>query len=150
MPMRTFRTTSITAENSKRNSNRVSLGSFASLVSLTSLDSGSSIDTPIVVTTTVSTTTVTYPGTVPPPFAPSLGSDERLPRPRHGAPPVAPAMSLEERQRKQQGGVTRSLRRAVGLERTRLDPALCEGWWYVYIWILILADANPMTRFRDL
>ncbi|KAJ6594820.1 hypothetical protein B0H19DRAFT_1057044 [Mycena capillaripes] len=141
MPMRTFRTTSISAD--KRPSNRISLVSLSSLVSLASIDSGISSESPIVVTTTISTTTATYPGTVPPPFAPSLGSDERLPRPRRGAPPVAPAKSTEERKREQsKGRVVHALRGAVGLKRTRLDPALCEGWWCVSVFIVFLADAN--------
>ncbi|KAF8173172.1 hypothetical protein K438DRAFT_1772272 [Mycena galopus ATCC 62051] len=131
--MATFRTTSITAE--KRPTKRISLNSLSSLASI-----GSSVDTPIVVTTTISTTTRTYPATVPPPFATSLGSDDVLPRPRRGAPPVAPAVSAEERTPKQRG-VVRTLRRAVGL-RTPLDPALCEGWWYVYVPVLVTDNNN--------
>ncbi|KAJ7487985.1 hypothetical protein FB451DRAFT_1390949 [Mycena latifolia] len=122
--MATFRTTSISA--SKRSSKRISL--VESIVSLASLDSSSTDgDTPraIVVTTTVSTTRTTYlyPAPVPPPFATSLGSDDVLPRPKHGAPPVAPAAQGSDKR-----GIVWTLRRAVGLERTRLDPALCEGW----------------------
>ncbi|KAF8157455.1 hypothetical protein K438DRAFT_1986578 [Mycena galopus ATCC 62051] len=137
--MATFRTTSISA--GKGAYKRLSLGSLASLASI---ESGSSIESkPIVVTTTVSTTTATYPMTVPPPFATSLGSDERLPRPRRGAPPVAPAQSAAERKQAQQSSLLRTLRSTVGLETTRIDPALCEGWWYVpasFLSILVLIN----------
>ncbi|KAJ7919690.1 hypothetical protein B0H13DRAFT_2320159 [Mycena leptocephala] len=127
--MASFRTISITSEKRPSNVKRLSL---ASLASFASIDSGSnSVESPIVVSTTVSTTTTTYPMTVPPPFATSLGSDERLPRPQRGAPPVAPAKTAEERKQQLHHGVAHTLRRAIGLERTRLDPALCEGWWYI-------------------
>ncbi|KAF8170830.1 hypothetical protein K438DRAFT_1982390 [Mycena galopus ATCC 62051] len=120
--MATFRTTSISA--GKGAYKRLSLGSLASLASI---ESGSSIESkPIVVTTTVSTTTATYPMTVPPPFATSLGSDERLPRPRRGAPPVAPAQSAAERKQAQQSSLLHTLRSIVGLETTRIDPALYQ------------------------
>ncbi|KAJ6483961.1 hypothetical protein C8R45DRAFT_931417 [Mycena sanguinolenta] len=123
--MATFRTTSISAD--KRPSKRISLSSLASLASI---DSGcSSLESkPIVVTTTISTTTATYPMTVPPPFATSLGSDERLPRPRRGAPPVTPVKNAVERRERQESKLVQTLRRAMGLETTQLDPALCEGW----------------------
>ncbi|KAJ7454182.1 hypothetical protein FB451DRAFT_1184938 [Mycena latifolia] len=126
-----YRTTSITASSPSRSaSNRLSLLSIASLESSDSNTSNGassiSTDTPIIITTTVTTTTRTFTAPALPPFAPSLGSDDPLPRPRRGAPPVAPALNLEERQRMQ--GLVRKLRRAVGLERRVLDPALCEGW----------------------
>ncbi|KAJ7461164.1 hypothetical protein FB451DRAFT_1181506 [Mycena latifolia] len=120
-----YRTTSITASSpSRSSSNRLSLVSMASLESF----GGSSIstDAPIIITTTVMTTTRSFPAPALPPFAPSLGSDDLLPRPRRGAPPVAPSRSLEERRGKQ--GLVRKLRRAMGLERKTLDPALCDGW----------------------
>ncbi|KAJ7140727.1 hypothetical protein C8R44DRAFT_726450 [Mycena epipterygia] len=125
--MATFSSTSITSE--RRSSKRPSLISLASLTSIASIDSCvpfGTDDNPIVVTTTISTTSRTYPATVPPPFATSRGSDDILPRPRRGAPPVAPAKSAAEC--KQKGGVARTLRRAVGFQRTRLDPALCKEW----------------------
>ncbi|KAJ7779059.1 hypothetical protein B0H16DRAFT_1448590 [Mycena metata] len=56
-------------------------------------------------------------------------ADNKLPRPRRGAPPVAPAKTVEEKKRqRRRSSVVDSLRRAVGL-RTPLNPALCEGWW---------------------
>ncbi|KAJ7173201.1 hypothetical protein C8R46DRAFT_1255100 [Mycena filopes] len=130
--MATFRiNTTITA--SKRSSKRLSIASIASLAS-----SNSSVcateDKPIVVTTTVSTTSAPYPypAPVPPPFTTSRGSDELLPRPRHGAPAVAPAVSAEERARKQKR--RRSLLGFVVGRKSdapALNPALCEGWWCV-------------------
>jgi hypothetical protein len=143
--MASFRTISITAEKRPSNVKRLSL---ASLASIASIDSGSSVEKPIVVSTSVSTTTTTYPMTVPPPFATSLGSDKRLPRPRRGAPPVAPAKSAEERSQ-QQKGVAHTLRRAIGLKRTRLDPALCEGWWYVSVLSLVWRMIIVCSRFLD-
>jgi hypothetical protein len=92
---------------------------------------------------------MTYPMTVPPPFATSLGSDERLPRPQRGAPPVAPAKTAEERKQQQHNGVAHTLRRAIGLERTRLDPALCEGWWYVSVLSWALRMLIVCSRFRN-
>ncbi|KAJ7286233.1 hypothetical protein C8J57DRAFT_1496908 [Mycena rebaudengoi] len=77
----------------------------------------------IVITTTITTSTVSFPASVPPPFAPSLGSDERLPRPKRGAPPIRPSGQL-----KQKKGLMLKLRRVVGLERWQLDPALREEW----------------------
>ncbi|KAJ7189192.1 hypothetical protein C8R46DRAFT_1024363 [Mycena filopes] len=135
--MATFRiSTTITA--SKRSSNRLSIASIASLASLAS-SSGSvcmtDSDNPILVTTTVSTTSAPYgpypyPAPVPPPFTTSRGSDDLLPRPRHGAPPVAPAQTAEERAKNQKR--RRSLlgfSMARKLEAPALNPALCEGWW---------------------
>ncbi|KAJ6550985.1 hypothetical protein DFH09DRAFT_1319556 [Mycena vulgaris] len=121
-----YRTTSITA--SRSSSNRTNRISLVSMASLESGYGGSTIstDTPIIITTTVTTTTTTFPAPALPPFAPSMGSDDLLPRPRRGAPPIGPATSREDRKRKH--GVVRKLRRAMGLERTRVDPALCEGW----------------------
>ncbi|KAJ7690234.1 hypothetical protein B0H17DRAFT_1134496 [Mycena rosella] len=119
-----YRTTSVTAENSKRSSKRFSLVSLASLDSYTG--STISTDAPIAITTTVTTTTETFIAPALPPFATSLRSDQPLPRPRRGAPPVAPARKPEEQPRKR--GLLPKLRRAVGLEREVLDPALCEGW----------------------
>ncbi|KAJ7162288.1 hypothetical protein C8R46DRAFT_1353260 [Mycena filopes] len=142
----TFRTTSITASRQRVPTRRISLLSLASSIASTStsisaLGSGGdntlSTNTapfPIVVTTTTSTTTVTYAASVPPPFATSLGSDDVLPRPRRGAPAVLPAKSAEERTQAQRRQERRSsLWRAIGMKPAspRLDPALCEGWWYV-------------------
>ncbi|KAJ7140759.1 hypothetical protein C8R44DRAFT_726481 [Mycena epipterygia] len=129
--MATFRSTSITSErrSPKRRLSLISLISLASLASVPSIDSCVAFtdDKPIVVTTTVSTTSRTYPATVPPPFTTSRGSDDILPRPRRGAPPVAPAKITTKCTQK--GGVVRTLRRAVGFQRTQLDPALYEEWW---------------------
>ncbi|KAJ7733690.1 hypothetical protein B0H16DRAFT_1468032 [Mycena metata] len=128
--MATFTTTSITAD--RRSSNRSSLSSITSITSFASTPSGNIIITerpgPIVVTTTVSTSTRTYPATVPPPFTCSLGSDERLPRPRRGAPPVAPAKSIEERKEQRRRSLVGTLRCVVGL-KPPLNPALCKEWW---------------------
>ncbi|KAJ6587457.1 hypothetical protein DFH09DRAFT_1307686 [Mycena vulgaris] len=124
-----YRTTHISATSSSRSSsnrtNRISLVSMTE--SLESYVASSiSTDTPIIITTTVTTTTKTFPAPALPPFAPSMGSDDPLPRPQRGAPPVAPATTREDRKPKH--GVLRKLRRAMGLERARLDPALCEEW----------------------
>ncbi|KAJ7034080.1 hypothetical protein C8F04DRAFT_1260344 [Mycena alexandri] len=134
--MATFRITSITTE--KRSSRRFSLSSITSFASTDSLVSVSN-EHPIVVTTTVSNTSMTYPATVPPPFTTSLGSDEILPRPRRGAPPVAPAKNAEERKKAKQAGGLRAL---IGLKRVRMDPALCEGWWWVLISISSVLNAD--------
>ncbi|KAJ7031036.1 hypothetical protein C8F04DRAFT_1397559 [Mycena alexandri] len=144
----TFRTTLISASKQRAPTRRISLLSLASSIASTSSSfTGTSILSsggdsclsstnlaafPIVVTTTTSTTSVTYPATVPPPFATSLGSDDVLPRPRRGAPAVLPAKSVEERMKAQKRREQRSaaLWRAIGLKPTggRSDPALCEGW----------------------
>ncbi|KAJ7114622.1 hypothetical protein C8R43DRAFT_1039050 [Mycena crocata] len=126
MSMSHYRTTSITALSPpRRSTNRLSLISMASQDSSVSSHGYASSATGVVITTT--TTTSTFPAPIPPPSAPSLGSDEPLPRPRHGAPPVAPPSPRAERPVKD--GVVRKLRRAVGLvDRPKLDPAICEGW----------------------
>ncbi|KAJ7149612.1 hypothetical protein C8R46DRAFT_1230291 [Mycena filopes] len=131
--MATFRiNTTITASESKRRSSkRLSIASIASLASSNSSVYSATEDNPIVVTTTVSTTSAPYPypAPVPPPFTTSRGSDELLPRPRHGAPPVAPAQTAEERAKKQ-----KRRRSLLGFAVRRkpevapLNPALCEGW----------------------
>ncbi|KAJ7187826.1 hypothetical protein C8R46DRAFT_1340764 [Mycena filopes] len=46
---------------------------------------------------------------------PSLGSDERLPRPKRGAPPVAPALTPAEKRR--------SFRQSIKLGKPSVDPA---------------------------
>ncbi|KAJ7511459.1 hypothetical protein B0H11DRAFT_2215289 [Mycena galericulata] len=121
--MATFRTTSIIAEKPSSESNYLSRAlSIASFTSLSSCTSRSDALGPIIVSTTVSTSSRTYPATVPPPFATSLGSDEILPRPRRGAPPVAPAGVPTPQ------SFVRRLRSAVGFRRARVHPALCEGW----------------------
>ncbi|KAJ6479414.1 hypothetical protein C8R47DRAFT_1218974 [Mycena vitilis] len=120
--MATFRTTSITAE--KGSPKRIA---FPSFVSISSCGTGTSADSPIVVSTTVSTTTTTYPMTVPPPFATSLGPDERLSRPQRGAPPVTFTKTPIDQRRKH--GAVHKLQRAIGLKRTvQSNAALCEGW----------------------
>ncbi|KAJ7017821.1 hypothetical protein C8F04DRAFT_1331409 [Mycena alexandri] len=132
--MATFRTTTITAE--KRSSKRLSALSFSSITSFASSSASvaASEDNPIVVTTTVSTTSAPYPypAPVPPPFTTSRGSDDVLPRPRHGAPVVAPAKSVEQRRKEQKRRCSR-LSFVVGRKREALDPALCEGWWWVSV-----------------
>ncbi|KAJ7286236.1 hypothetical protein C8J57DRAFT_1216456 [Mycena rebaudengoi] len=115
--MSTYKTVSISAaapEDEAQQSKRHSIASS---------EVCSSEGASIIITTTVTTSTVSFPASVPPPFAPSLGSDERLPRPKRGAPPVKPLGQL-----KQKKGLVLKLRRAIGLERRRLDPALCEEW----------------------
>ncbi|KAJ7249262.1 hypothetical protein C8J57DRAFT_1239730 [Mycena rebaudengoi] len=97
--------------------------SIASIASFSSVSSSSSAANAIVITATVITTTQTAPAPIPPPFTASLGSDERLPRPRHGAPPVRPAPD-----RKPHDGLGNKFRRAVGLESRAIDPALCKEW----------------------
>ncbi|KAJ7855286.1 hypothetical protein B0H14DRAFT_3449078 [Mycena olivaceomarginata] len=136
-----FRTTSITASRPRAPTRRISLLSLASSIassssSICSTSSENTTITPIIVTTTTFTTRVTYPATVPPPFTTSRGSDDVLPRPRRGAPPVLPPKSVEERLKAQRRLEKKSaLRRAFGLRptRARLDPALCEGWWYALL-----------------
>ncbi|KAJ6608109.1 hypothetical protein B0H10DRAFT_2194557 [Mycena sp. CBHHK59/15] len=122
--MATFRTSSsVTA--TQRSSNRLSLASLASFAtSVSSESSEHAVPSHITVTTTVTAIPTGYPAPVPPPFAPSLGSDERLPLPRRGAPPVAPPQSERAHER----SILRTLRRKAGLEKQHLDPALCEGW----------------------
>ncbi|KAJ7189169.1 hypothetical protein C8R46DRAFT_1206256 [Mycena filopes] len=141
--MATFRiNTTITA--SKRSSKCLSIASIASLASSNNSVYSATEDNPIVVTTTVgpspymyitptvSTTSAPYPypAPIPPPFTTSRGSDELVPRPRHGAPPVAPAQTADERAKKQ-----RRRRSLLGFvvgrkpEAPALNPALCEGWW---------------------
>ncbi|KAJ7828036.1 hypothetical protein B0H14DRAFT_2594849 [Mycena olivaceomarginata] len=167
--MATFRTTSIAADKraapSKRQSIASSIYSFSSSSSISiSSIRRDSIDTytyspctgsrrPIFVTTTVCTTTATYPMTVPPPFTASLGSDERLPRPRRGAPAVPTAAEFgsrkqrkEEKARKDCGRVLDTMRRAIGLKRTHLDPALCEGWWCVPVFSSLNVGADWIHR----
>ncbi|KAJ7686164.1 hypothetical protein B0H17DRAFT_1137028 [Mycena rosella] len=120
-----YRTASVIATPPSR-PKRLSLASLASLDTIGSYTgSRISTDSPIVITTTVTTTTCTFPAPALPPFATSLGSDDPLPRPRRGAPPVAPARAPEERRKR---SVLRKMCRALGLERTVRDPALCEGW----------------------
>ncbi|KAJ7189178.1 hypothetical protein C8R46DRAFT_1206266 [Mycena filopes] len=149
--MATFRiSTTITA--SKRSSKRLSIASIASLASLAS-SSGSvcmtDSDNPIVVTTTVSTTSAPYPypAPVPPPFTTSRGSDDLLPPPRHGAPPVAPAQTAEERAKQQKRRLS-ILGFAVGRkpEAPALNPALCEGWWCVFIFFHCEAYIDLMMQ----
>ncbi|KAJ7279542.1 hypothetical protein C8J57DRAFT_135257, partial [Mycena rebaudengoi] len=110
--MSNYLTTFITA-TSPPSSHRMSTPSLIS-------SDGSSI----IITATVTTTVSYFPAPVPPPFAPSLGSDETLPQPKRGAPPVRPATDV----RRKKAGLAKKLRRAVGLERRRMDPALCEDW----------------------
>jgi hypothetical protein len=87
--------------------------------------------------------------TVPPSFTASLGLDERLPRPRRGAPDVPSAAELKVRKQREEekhgkdcGRVLDTLRRVIGPNRTRLDPALCEGWWCVTVFVSLNVGAN--------
>ncbi|KAJ7686180.1 hypothetical protein B0H17DRAFT_1332889 [Mycena rosella] len=123
-----YRTASVTAAPTTR-PKRLSLASLASLDTVGSYTgSAISTDSPICITTTVTTRTCTFPAPALPPFTMSLGSDDPLPRPRRGAPPVAPARTPEEREERRKRSVLRKLCRALGLQRTVRDPALCEGW----------------------
>ncbi|KAJ7153308.1 hypothetical protein C8R46DRAFT_1197370 [Mycena filopes] len=105
-------------------SRRSSLTSITSITSFASTASGNIIVTERHLPARSSSS---CPAPVPPPFAFSLGSDERLPPPRRGAPTVAPAKNRKDSLRKS----SKSLVRALLRRKAPLNPALCEGWWYV-------------------
>ncbi|KAF7314005.1 hypothetical protein HMN09_00559000 [Mycena chlorophos] len=73
----------------------------------------------------ITRTVQVFPAPVPPPFAPSLGSDEVLPRPKKGR--GAPQVVLQDgRPVVSQKGFVGAIYRVVGWEPR--NPALCDGW----------------------
>ncbi|KAF7314241.1 hypothetical protein MKEN_00896600 [Mycena kentingensis (nom. inval.)] len=139
--MTRYTTTTITAgpppPGPRKRTSHLSLMSISSFESGLTASSGASLPSscssciipplaqPIYITTTIETTMHSFPAPVPPPFTASLGSDERLPPPKRGAPKIVAGRPASAGST----GFIRRVCRALHLEKKKkLNPALCEGW----------------------